>query len=235
MKATDQAILLNRISYGESSLIVTFYTRTNGIQKFIFQGGKKKAHSLFPLAISEITYYKRPDSELGKLTAVEHSKMLNDLPFHPVKSTIAFFIVELLQKCLKTEEGEEYIFSFLEEEIIRLDQSDEFSFFPLRFLLNLAQHIGIYPHKTDDNAPYFNLMEGTFSAVKPITGDIYSEGAGVELIVQLMDEKLHIEDLLNTKKNRSEALEILIRYFQLHIPQFKDMNSLEIIREVLND
>ena len=84
MKRTDKAILLNRISYSESSLIITFYTFENGIQKFIFQGGKKKAHQLFPLAISEITYYKRPDSDLGKLTSSESKRILNELPFNPI-------------------------------------------------------------------------------------------------------------------------------------------------------
>ena len=69
MKSTDKAILLNRINYSESSLIITYYTLNNGIQKFLFQGGKKKANNLFPLSISEITYYNRPDSSLGKVTA----------------------------------------------------------------------------------------------------------------------------------------------------------------------
>ena len=117
MKSTDQAILLNRISYSETSLILTFYTLANGIQKFIFQGGKKKAHQLFPLAISEITFYKRPDSDLGKLTVVESSRILNEVLFNPLKSSVAFFIAEVLQKCLKTEEAEDHLFLFLEEKI----------------------------------------------------------------------------------------------------------------------
>ena len=112
MKNTDRAILLNRISYSESSLIVTYYTFENGIQKFIFQGGKKKAHQLFPLSLSEITYYKRPDSDLGKLTSAESYQLLKEVPFNPIKSTIAFFIAEVLLKCLKTEESEKDLFLF---------------------------------------------------------------------------------------------------------------------------
>lgn len=233
MKQTDQAILLNRISYSETSLILTFYTLQNGIQKFIFQGGKKKAHQLFPLAISEITYYKRPDSDLGKLTSSESYRVLNELPFNPVKSTIAFFIAEVLQKCLKTEEGEITLFRFLEEEIVFLDKGTDITLFPLKFLLDFSLYLGIYPNSESEENRYFNVMEGYISNHKPMSGDIYYEDEAVQLISQLINHNLPDINPSNTKQNRSKALEILIHYYQLHIPQFKEMNSLEVVREIL--
>ena len=233
MKKTDQGILLNRISYSETSLILTFYTLENGIQKFIFQGGKKKAHQLFPLAISEITYYKRPDSDLGKLTSSESFRVLNELPFNPIKSTIAFFVAELLQKCLKTEEGETSLFRFLEERIVQLDKDVDGSLFPLKFLLDFSLYLGIYPNSESDENHYFNVMEGIINKHKPIGGDIYYDGEAVQLISLVIDNTLSNDHPLNSKQNRSKALEILIHYYQLHIPQFKEMNSLEVIREIL--
>lgn len=233
MKQTDQAILLNRISYSETSLILTFYTLKNGIQKFIFQGGKKKAHQLFPLGISEITYYKRPDSDLGKLTAVENSRMLNELPFNPIKSSIAFFIAEVLQKCLKTEEAEENLFLFLEEKIQELDKSKDISFFPISFLLDFSMYMGIYPNKEDNENKYFNVMEGIIANNIPLTGDIYYEGEAVQLLSAIIDSGDTIDSGINNKVNRSKGLEILIHYYQLHIPQFKELKSLEVIREIL--
>ena len=230
MKRTDKAILLNRISYSESSLIITFYTFENGIQKFIFQGGKKKAHQLFPLAISEITYYKRPDSDLGKLTSSESKRILNELPFNPIKSTIAFFIADVLLKCLKTEESEPYLFEYLEDEIIKLDKETDLTYFPIVFLLSFSQHLGINPNKYSDTCLYFNVMEGILSNEKPI-GDIFYEGNAVQLISNLMDGNQVIIE--NTKQNREEALQILINYYQLHIPQFKNLKSLDVIREIL--
>jgi len=230
MKNTDKAILLNRISYSESSLIVTLYTFENGIQKFIFQGGKKKAHQLFPLAISEITFYKRPDSDLGKLTASESKQILNEIPFNPLKSTIAFFISEVLLKCLKTEEVENEVFTFLENQIIKLDRAADFAYFPIHFLIDFSEYLGIYPHKQIQSPSYFNVMEGELSDSKPI-GDIFYEGEAVQLIAEYIDEKKCSGK--SSKQVREQALQILIQYYQLHIPQFKELKSLDVIREIL--
>lgn len=229
MKFTDKAILLNRINYSESSLIITYYTLQNGIQKFLFQGGKKKANNLFPLSISEITYYSRPDSTLGKVTASETSQILSELPFHPIKSTIAFFIAEFLSKCLQTEEKEVLLFHFLEEKIILLDREKDISLFPIQFLLDFSEFLGIQPHVISKTGTYFNLMEGDISEIKPI-GDIYAQGEPVQLIHACLAKEL---DIQHTNKLRNETLDVLIQYFQLHIPQFKTLKTLEVIREVL--
>ncbi len=233
MKNTDRAILLNRISYSESSLIVTYYTFENGIQKFIFQGGKKKAHQLFPLSLSEITYYKRPDSDLGKLTSAESYQLLKEVPFNPIKSTIAFFIAEVLLKCLKTEESEKDLFLFLEEEIIRLDQFDNFTYFPILFLIKFSHYLGIFPHKENNNCIYFNLMEGVFVQIKP-AGDIYYTGESVELISSIISKiNEPVLTLSTSKKVRENALQIMVQYYQLHVPQFKELNTFEVIKEIL--
>jgi DNA repair protein RecO (recombination protein O) len=229
MKFTDKAILLNRINYSESSLIITYYTLQNGIQKFLFQGGKKKANNLFPLSISEITYYSRPDSSLGKVTASETTQILSELPFHPIKSTIAFFIAEFLSKCLQTEEKEVLLFHFLEEKIIFLDKEKDISLFPIQFLLDFSEFLGIQPHVISKTGNYFNLMEGDISETKPI-GDIFAQGEPVQLIHACLAKE---SDIQHTNKLRNETLDVLIQYFQLHIPQFKTLKTLEVIREVL--
>jgi len=229
MKLTDKAILLNRINYSESSLIITYYTLQNGIQKFLFQGGKKKANNLFPLSISEITFYNRPESTLGKVTASETITMLNEIPFDPVKSTIAFFLAEVLSKCLQTEESEHLLFQFLENKIYELDRSQDVTIFPIQFLIDFSEFLGIQPHIVDNNGTYFNLMEGTISNHKP-DGDIFAVGDTTMLVRYCILKNTQIE---HTNKLRSETLDVLIQYFQLHIPQFKTLKTLDVIREVL--
>ena len=229
MKSTDKAILLNRINYSESSLIITYYTLSNGIQKFLFQGCKKKANNLFPLSISEITYYNRPDSSLGKVTASETSKILNEIPFDPVKSTIAFFIAEVLSKCLQTEESEHLLFQFLEDKICELDKSKDVTLFHIQFLIDFSEYLGIQPNIVDDNGVFFNLMEGTISNYKP-DGDIFVHGELVELVRVCILKKTTVH---HSKKLRAEALDRLVKYFQLHTPQFNNLKTLEVIREVL--
>lgn len=227
MKQTDVGIFLHRTSYSESSLVTTFYTQNGGLQKFVFQGVKKKNNNLFPLNICELTYYKRPDSELGKLTSVDTINPLISIISNPVKSVIAFFIADVMRQSLQTNEKEPELFLFLSNKISELNEINELSLFPLHFLKNFTYHIGIQPIMCDDNKPlYFNLNEGEFHSDYRV-GEPSVEGEIVE----------HIYNLFNNEKipasSKKQALELLLNYYAIHIPRFDLGKSLEIIREVL--
>ncbi|MBI1836551.1 MAG: DNA repair protein RecO [Flavobacteriia bacterium] len=230
MKQTDKAILLNRISYSESSFIVTYYTFENGVQKFIFQGAKKKKVPLYPLLISEITYYKRPDSELGKLTSAESTNTLTTLSFNPIKSTISFFIADVLIKCLKSEEKDEELFQFLEQFILTFNTTEELSHIPVFFMTEFSKHLGISPIIHDPNTNYFNIFDGEITAIKPI-GDVYYKQEIATLIANYLNYKFDHETF--TKTIRKEALRTMIHYYQVHIPRFNDLVSLPIIEDIL--
>ena len=229
MKQVDKAIFLHRIPYSESSLIVTLYTFNNGLQKMLFQGGKKKSAVLFPLAIGEITYYSRPESTLGKLTAFEASVPLQSITSNPFKSSIVFFLAEIIQNCLRTEEKETNIFRFLEDVILSLESSDDIANFPVQFLIDFAEQLGIQPHIEIENGRYFNLNEGLIGNFSN-TGDVLVQGPIVEALQQqLTTGEIHLNSAL-----RKELLSIMLQYYQMHIPQFKDLKTLEIVREILN-
>lgn len=229
MKENDKAIFLHRIHYSESSLIATFYTYRNGIQKYIFQGGKKKATGLFPLSLSEIHFYRRPDSDLGKLTAVAPYEMLHDLSSNPLKSTIAFFLVDVLKQCLQTDQSDPGLFHFVERQIISLNNQEDLSVFVTNFLLEFSEHMGIDPSLESVNKKHFYLQDGEFSDVDR-KGELVASGQSAELIQNLLRKK-EIIDV--TKDIKQEAFELMVIYYRLHIPKFDVQKSLEIIREIL--
>jgi DNA repair protein RecO (recombination protein O) len=68
MKKTDSGILLKRIPYSETSLVLTIFTLLEGKKSFLFQGAKKKkGNVLLPLSPIELTYFQRDDSQLAKI------------------------------------------------------------------------------------------------------------------------------------------------------------------------
>lgn len=226
MKQTDKGIFLHRISYSESSLITTFYSQNNGIQKFIFQGAKKKNKNFIPLAICELTYYRRPDSELGKLTQADSIYPLNEILFNPVKGLIAFFIADVLRQTLKTNEKELKLFEFLREVSIKLNKSEDLASFPLLFLVDFSSFIGIQPSLCDEEPMYFNLKDGEFHADYRI-GEWAEEGETAKQLHELfLNKKV-------TPAFRKNAMEIILNYYQLHIPKFDVSTSLDITREIL--
>lgn len=231
VKENDKAIFLHRINYSESSLITTFYTLQHGIQKFIFQGGKKKSNALFPLSVSEITYYRRPDSELGKLTEASPTLILAGITLDPMRSTIAFFMVDVLKHCLKTDQPDPQMFGFLESQIIELDtcSSSELSLFATTFLLGLAEQLGIEPQLSEENKRFFHLEEGEFKDLEG-NGNLCASGSGVILIQELLR---HNGTQHADKLSRTTAFETMIHYYRIHIPRFDVQKSLDVISELL--
>ena len=210
MKQSAKALFLHKISYSESSLITVFYTREFGLQHFLFQGGKKKAAALYPCALCELTFYKRQDSELGKLTEAKAYRNLHHFVLNPLLSTVAFFIADVLVNVNEQE---------------NLDGS----MLALNFLIEFAVHLGIEPLTEGTNKRYFYLNEGSFSNVD-LTGDLVREGSAVFLIQDILRGGSIEQYLLQDKRI---ALEIMIRYYELHIPNFNVDRSLTVIREVL--
>jgi len=229
VKQVDKAIFLHRINYSESSLIVTFYTYHNGIQKFIFQGGKKKSNSLFPLSLCEIEFYRRPDSELGKLTNARTYEMLYDISVNPFKSTIAFFLVDVLRQCLQTVQSDPELFSFLEQKILSLKTIEDLGLFVSRFMIEFSEQMGIEPHLQSEDKRFFHLQEGEFSDFDR-NDELNAEGQSVLLIQQLLRKGDSIDFPSAIKR---DAFEIMVKYYRLHIPGFDVQKSLDVIREIL--
>ncbi len=229
MKESDNAIFLHRINYSETSLITTFYTQTKGIQKFMFQGGKKKGTSLFPLSLCEITCYKRPDSELGKLTEARPSEMLIELFSNPMKATLAFFMADVIKQCLQTDQADPQLFHFLKRSIHALDTADDLSSFSTEFLIGFSEQLGIAPQIAEKNCLYFHLQDGDFSDFERL-GELVATGEGIQFIQHYLRGSA---TKIYTKPTKKEAFETMLTYFKLHIPRFNVDQSLAIIHDVL--
>ena len=231
MKETDNGILLNRITYSDNSLITTFFTEKSGIQKFVFLGGKKKSGNLLPLGIYELTYYKRPDSELGKINQVVLVNSMHSIFANPLKSVITFFISEILYQSIKSEEKDAGLFVFITNEILLLENESHVKAYPALFLLKYISFLGIKPHIEDDNAMFFDLEQGVFSSNSLKLDRSLSSNA----ILVIRNWLLEKEDVnYNLEANSKEIVSILLAYLAIHIPNFKGQKSLELVREILH-
>ncbi|MCH2229532.1 MAG: DNA repair protein RecO [Crocinitomicaceae bacterium] len=230
MKYTDQGVFLHRTPYSDSSLVVTYYTRENGLQKFLFRGGKKKAHSVFPMAVSELSFYGRPESELFNLTTVE-SEFSQSFQFDPIKSSIAFFMAETLRKCVHEGDADLDVFEFIVDYIKELEATSDLMLFPVSFLIGFSEVLGFKPLLESTNAHVFNLDAGTFQLVGSAS-ERTRRGFGVDIIASLLFSGTL--PLNTTKVAREDALEIMLDYFMIHVPHFKALDSYEIVKEVLH-
>ncbi|PKR81914.1 DNA repair protein RecO [Brumimicrobium salinarum] len=235
MKTVESGILLKKLNYSETSLILQFFTLESGFQAYIFQGGKrkhKKGNILQALSIVEISAYRRKDSDLGKVSEVNALFVPKSLPFHPLKSGLAFFMTEVLSQVLQNSDKDVSMYHFIEHEVQWIDESDEFTNYPIWFLLKLANQIGIGINVEDQNGQIFDLQDGVISNRTP-SSHLYANDEVVEILKILLNlKKTQVLAYTIHKTHRTTIIEHLVNYFKIHINGFKTPKSMSVMQTI---
>ncbi len=236
MLSTTKAIVLSAIKYGDADLIVKCYTQV-GLKSYMLKGvlkskkGKLKAAYFQPLTHLELVAKHNNKGNLNFIKEVKISYPYSTVPFDIVKQTMVLFLSEVLVKSIYEEEQNNQLFEYIETALIWLDTNGEVANFHLLFLLNLTKHLGFYPEKEDTNSIFFDLEEGRFTNSIPRNNIV--TGENLTYLKALLG--INFEGLYTLKFNgliRQSILDILIRYFELHLPGFHRPKSLAILKTV---
>ncbi|MBW7868772.1 MAG: DNA repair protein RecO [Brumimicrobium sp.] len=233
MKQIQHGILLKKINYSESSLILHFFTLEEGFQAGIFQGGKKKKGNILQaLNIVEISLSKRVDSELNKIHEVNLIYTPQSIPYHPIKSGLAFFMTEVLAQVLSRSEKDVTLFEFLEKEIQWIDLSDELTNYPLWWMIKLIEKLGLGIQTEEHGDTYFDLLDGTILKYKPNSHQ-YIQDTTIPLLSELvsLDKNTCMAKVIQ-KTDRRVLLEHLILYYKTHIQGFKTPHTIQIMQTI---
>ena len=237
MLAKSQAIVLHSIKYGETKLIVDMFTRRFGRQSFIIgipksPNGKMKKQFFQPLTLLEIETDIRPRLQLQKLHDVRLMSPFTSIPFQADKLAISLFVAEFLFYALRSEQHNELLYDYLENSVLWLDsQQDRFANFHLVFLLRLSRFLGFYPNLDDYQVgDYFDLRESVFVNNPPVHRDfLYPEEAQkVQLMMRMDFPTMHLFRMSHQERNR--LLEVSLKYYRLHLPDFPEMKSIEVLQ-----
>jgi DNA repair protein RecO (recombination protein O) len=233
VKYIEKGFLINRIPYSETSTIIRCFTQNHGLKSFMYQGAKKKSgHLLMAMAPIEFSVYQRNDSQLGKMTDAQLMYTFQEIRFHPVKSGIIFFKAEMLQNVLHEDVKDTFLFDFILNELKWLEQASIYTNYPIYWILQLSQYLGFYPLIADPDGIFFDLEEGQFVKYVP-SNHTSQQGETVSLLKELISHSK--EEVLAweiPKKQRKKLLNLLFDYFKIHVPNFKELKSIEIIESI---
>jgi len=235
---STKAIVLNSLKFKDTSLIVTCYTQ-KGIKSYLVKGvlsKKTKSKKLKPAYFQTFTLLDivANHNDKGRLNYINDIRVYQ--PLHNIytdiyKNTIALFLAEILTSILKEESENVVLFNFISNAIVWLDTHEETANFHLVFLMKLTKYLGFYPNKPKDTDSFFNLKEGVFSFHKPIQDFLL----GDEFILFKSLIGTDFDDMLNiaiNAKSRQLLVKILIRFFSLHLPEFKNPKSLVVLQTI---
>lgn len=237
-----KGIVLRSIKYGETSLIVSIFTELFGIQSYLVNGvrtsGKSgKAHFFQPSSILEMEVYHNELKNLQRIKDLRWSSLYKNILSDVTKNSVALFMVELLQKCLKQPETNEDLFQFCEDAFLQLDiaENDVTANFPMYFSLQIAQILGFrLLDNYSEERKIFNLYEGSFSDEKSATENQLS--VEISFYISQLLKAIHPLDLKEIKLNRNARMTILKNlesYYAWHIPEFGAMKTLNVLSEIL--
>ena len=226
----DSGIVLNRTAYGDSALIVNIFTEQHGLRGFYIpnarsKSARQKANYFQPLNPIQFVANYGQAKGLPKLKDVSLLFALQNTPFDPVKQTLSLFIAEVLDRCLTDQLQDQVLFAWMIKVITDLDKSEDCSLFPHQFLHKLSELLGFAPDDTQE--VYFDLAEGCFTPEKGISSHSLDEKESLLLYGFISRDN----DILKSQE-RSQLLQILLRYYEYHIEGIQFLKSLEVIRAV---
>ena len=230
-----EGIVIQKIDYSETSLILKVLTPDFGVKSFIFPGAKrkkKKGQLVFPLSILSITYFQRKESDLARISSVELAEVCKQIPFDPIKSSVVFFVNEVLHQCIKEEDANPSLFLFVKNLIQVIDIQLNLSNIPVQFLLELLKHLGYYPN-IEENAIYFDYLNGKLTRNEPAHPN-YMREENTAFLIQVMQSNLTEESLKIPGKNRQRVLTGLLDYYKVVLGDFKPLKSLDVLEAVLH-
>lgn len=232
-----RGIIFRTVKYSESSLILDIYTLDFGLKSYIISGVRKSktknsASLLQLLNIIEFTYYP---SEADKLCRIKeyniYHKYLN-LTYEVIRTSVGIFMLELSRNSIKEREENNKLYHFIENNLIQLDTIDYYSLgnFYLSYTLDLTRHLGFYPMRNlSIQSPIFDLQNGRFVPSNQSTKYTMNEHQS-NLLYQIITTPSNFNI---QKTEREEVVDNLLLYYALHLPDFKSVKSLDVLREVM--
>ena len=239
MVVATKAIVFSAINYSEADLIVCAYTEIAGIKSYLLRNilkskkGKLKASYFQPLTQLELIAEHKNKGILEYIKDAKIHLPYTTLHTDVVKSGLVMFLSEMLKNCIREEEPNEELYSFLENSLQWLDQNNEVANFHIYFLLQLSSYLGFYPDSSNISSKYFNILEGNFQESN--TNNYCLEGNYIEEFKLFF----HINfDGLNTiklsKKIRQNILELVLAYFSFHVQGYQKPKSLAILNQLFS-
>lgn len=237
MITKTDAIVLHAFRYGESRLIVDVFTRSDGRLPLIItlpktQKGKMKKQLFQPLTLLDVELDIRPRAQLQKLRDARLLSPYSSIPFEPGKLSIALFLAEFLYHALKGEQRNDALFSYITSSIQWLDGREaHYANFHLVFLMRLSRFLGFYPNLDGfTEGCFFDLRASEFCSVPPLHHDYLmpQEAGKLQLMMRMDYPTMHLFRMSHIERQR--LLDIALTYYRLHLPDFPELRSLDVLQ-----
>jgi DNA repair protein RecO (recombination protein O) len=242
MLQKTKGIVLHVVKYNDTSIIVDVFTSLRGRCSLMASLPKSRRSplrsSVFqPLALVEIETDFHNRHSLSRIKNARLYYPFLSIPFNRKKTTIAFFLAEFMLYSLREESENLPLFAYLESSILWLDNcSSNFSNFHLVFMMHLSAFLGFYPNLIGyHKGYYFDMMNGCYISSQPIVSGTYllpEEAYRINTMMRMNYNNMHLFGMSRAQRNR--CIEVILLYYRIHLAEFPQLKSLDVLREVFD-
>jgi DNA repair protein RecO (recombination protein O) len=232
-----RGIVFNSSEYGETSLVVQIYTELFGIQSYIINGVRKKhakhhSNVFQRLTPVDLVVYHKERPGLQRISDIRPNPPLATIPFNVLKSSVVFFIDEILYKSIREEESNPPLFDFIFESIQWLDHSQHApKNFHLIFMILLSRFLGFSPTRNySAGQTIFNLKDGHFQHSFPIHPHFIPPEHS--FVFNKLLSANYSSEIEITNEERRLMINYLIEFYALHIEGFGAVKSHKVLEQV---
>ena len=207
-------------------LVPVSHSKRSKVRSVLFQ----------PLSMLSFTATVKSGRNLSRISDAQPLLIYSSIPNDVVKSSIALNLAELLTYALREGGKDESLFVFLDRSFTLFDNLEQgYADFHLVFMVQLLRFLGIYPN-LDGYAPgcYFDLTQGCVTREHPLHPDFLLPDAAASFVDLLRTGYESMHKLVLNRKLRGEYLATLSLYYRLHIPEFPELKSAAILRELFD-
>ena len=232
-----KGIILHRFMHSDSKMIVKIYTESFGmLSYFCFRSSnKKKDNYLFnPMSLVEITAEKKPKSNFDYIKDLNVLDGVNIGNFDIAKSSVSMFLNEILYQLLFDTSEDKSLFSFLFINLSRFFTETLHPDFHIRFLLALTRELGFFPEDNySEDTMCFNIEKSCFEANTLVEKEEQTLGTYFHHVLN--------QDLFSSNNHsaipykwRNSLLDMILKYYTLHIINLSQIKSHEILKTILH-
>lgn len=239
MLRKTEAIVLRTIKYGDGKVIVDMFTLTEGRLSAIAScpksaRGRTRRQLFQPLSMLEVEIDLGGASSLKKLRGATTSVAYTSIPLRAEKMAIGMFLAEFLVYALRGEQANEAMFRWMADSLAWLDTcGGSCANFHIVFMMRMSPFLGFSPNMEGyAGGSVFDLRAGSFSQSPPPHDDyLRAEEAGkMAALMRMTYNNMHLFRMSREERNR--LLDVIIYYYRLHIPDFPQMRSIEVLRDL---
>ncbi|MCS6904644.1 MAG: DNA repair protein RecO [Bacteroidia bacterium] len=241
MIGKHQGIVLRIFLWKESSYIASIFTQNEGKLSFLIPAAlaTKRKNTLGPLQVGYIIDfigYIKANRNIQKLTESSLHYAYTTIPYNPVSFLYLSLVIELIDKSIREQDPNPFLYNSLKEYLITLDKGTQNAYYlTLSFLIEVTRYLGFFPHiggVLDPERPIkFIITEGRFentSSENPAARYLYQ-------IVWQNQNPTHNSNNIELPKNyKLPVLRLLIDYFSAQVENFSPLNSLPVFLQIFS-